>query len=322
VRHLPIPLVGLLAATTLAANLAVIDEAATAPPTVVAVEHPARGAAWHDPTLSDAHDDLPSMAAASTDAARLQARAEAWWLQQETAEAVLAADRGAEADADAAAREPAESQARAEAEAAAVVPAEVAPTRPDAATDATAEPRAAAPTPDERTPPPASAPAPSSAPARPAPPADDADGCDHRCRGERLYRELRIQAPPDWTVRFEEEHPSYLGLADSRTRTITIYLRPSLPDRVLTWTMYHEVGHSHDFTYLNTAKRDRWAAARGYPDETWFGCNHCTDDETPAGDWAEAFASCHTGWNDQWRSELGGPPTAEQCGLLHDLRRP
>jgi hypothetical protein len=286
VRHRPIPLVGLLAATTLAANLAVIDEAATAPAAVVAGAHTARAAVGHDPALADARDHLPSVAAVRTDAARLQARAEA--------------------------------------DAAAVAAAEAAPRRSNTATDATAERRAPASTPVERTPPPASAPAPapSSAPARPAPPADDADACDHRCRGERLYRELRIQAPPDWTVRFEEEHPSYLGLADSRTRTVTIYLRPSLPDRVLTWTMYHEVGHSHDFTYLNTAKRDRWAAARGYPEETWFGCNHCTDDETPAGDWAEAFASCHTGWNDQWRSELGGPPTAEQCGLLHDLRRP
>jgi hypothetical protein len=316
VRHLPIPLVGLLAATTLAANLAVIDEAAKAPPTVVAGAHTARAVVGHDLALADARDHLPSAAAIRTEAARLQARAEAWRTQQEAAEAALAADRRADAEAEEPAREPAEAQVRAEADA----------TRSDTATAATAERRAPAPTPVERTPPPASAPAPapspSSAPARPAPPADDADDCDHRCRGERLYRELRIQAPPDWTVRFEEEHPSYLGLADSRTRTISIYLRPSLPDRVLTWTMYHEVGHSHDFTYLNTAKRDRWSAARGYPDETWFGCNHCTDYETPAGDWAEAFASCHTGWNDQWRSELGGPPTAEQCSLLHELRRP
>jgi hypothetical protein len=323
VRHLPIPLVGLLAATTLAANLAVIDEAATAPPTVVAGAHTPRAVEGHDPALSDARDGLPTVAAARTDAARLQARAEAWQVQQEAAEAALAADRRAEAEAEAAARELADARARAEADAAAVAAADAATTRSDAAADATAERRVPAPTPVERTSSRASAPtaSPSSTPARPAPPADDADGCDHRCRGERLYRELRIQAPPDWSVRFEEEHPSYLGLADSRTRTITIYLRPSLSDRVLTWVMYHEVGHSHDFTYLNTAKRDRWSAARGYPDETWFGCNHCTDYETPAGDWAEAFASCHTGWNDQWRSELGAPPTAEQCGLLHDLRR-
>jgi hypothetical protein len=326
VRHLPFPLVGLLAATTLAANLAVLDEVTTAPPTVVAGAHTAPAVDGQDAAVSGARDDRPSAAAARTDAARLQARAEAWQVQQEAAEATLAAERRTEAEAEEQAREQAEAQARAEIDAAAVAAAEEATARSAAAADATAARRAPSPAPVEEAPPPASAPAPApsptSAPARPAPPADDADDCDHRCRGERLYGELRIQAPPDWTVRFEEEHPSYLGLADSRTRTITIYLRASLPDRVLTWTMYHEVGHSHDFTYLNTAKRDRWSAARGYPDETWFGCNYCTDYETPAGDWAEAFASCHTGWNDQWRSELGGPPTAAQCNLLHDLRQP
>jgi hypothetical protein len=94
-----------------------------------------------------------------------------------------------------------------------------------------------------------------------------------------------------------------------------------MPDRVMTWTMYHEVGHSHDFTYLNTAKRDRWSESRGYDGTAWFGCNYCSDYETPVGDWAESFAYCHTGWSDQWRSKMGGVPSGSQCDLLHELRR-
>jgi hypothetical protein len=180
--------------------------------------------------------------------------------------------------------------------------------------------RAPAPSPS---PSPAPSPSPTGSPApSPTPSPTSAPTCDQICRGERLYADLRIEAPSNWTVRIEGEHPSYLGLADSRTRTITIYMRASMPDRVMTWTMYHEVGHSHDFTFLNPSKRHRWSESRGYAGTAWFGCNYCSDYETPVGDWAESFAYCHTGWSDQWRSKMGGTPSSQQCTLLQELRRP
>jgi hypothetical protein len=303
VRHLPIPLLGLLAATTLAANLVVLDDAVT---TAAATTEMHDGAGER---ATPAVRDLPTAMTGRADTARLQARADAWPITSE------AAQPDAEPEVEARDTDEAVDEAAGADEA-------------TARTDAAARTRQAPgePAVDADPPPPAPRadpePTPTPTPARPAPAADDPDDCDLRCRGARLHRQLRIQAPPNWTVEFEDEHPAYLGLADSRTRTITIYLRASLPDRVLLWTLYHEVGHSHDFTYLSTAKRDRWSAARGYAGETWFGCNHCTDYETPAGDWAEAFASCHTGWDDEWRSELGAPPTAAQCELLHELREP
>jgi hypothetical protein len=318
VRHLPTPLLTLLAAATLTANLVVLDDAVTA----AAVEV-AEAARVHDdvggsspPAVRD-----PRVAAATVraDAARLQGRADAWPVTQAGAPAPDPQGDGTETRGAAAAEDGSTGSA------------EAGPAHPDDASGgpqrAPDEPAvdATPPTPTPRVAPeptPEPTPTPSPAPARPAPEVDDPDDCDHRCRGERLHGQLRIHEPPRWTVVYEDEHPAYLGLADSRTRTITLYLRASLPDRVMLWTLYHEVGHSHDFTYLNTAKRDRWSAARGYEGETWFGCNHCTDYETPAGDWAESFASCHTGWDDQWRSELGDPPTTAQCELLHELRQP
>jgi hypothetical protein len=323
VHRSPIPLLGLLAAATLGANLVVLDEAVTtAAVEVTAVERTADGAARdRDDVEGRVRELLPTAATVRADAARLQVRADAWL---HTPPAVGPA-RDAEADAEAAAEgvtaaeaEPAgpgEAPARADGAAAR-------PTTPEAPAAAPDPPTPAAGSAPEPTPTPTPTPTPAPAPAGPAPVADDQADCDHRCRGERLHQQLRVHEPPRWSVVFEGEHPAYLGLADSRTRTITIYLRASLPDRVLLWTLYHEVGHSHDFTFLNTAERDRWSAARGYAGATWFGCNGCSDYETPAGDWAEAFASCHTGWDDQWRSELGAPPTPAQCELLHELRQP
>jgi hypothetical protein len=316
VRQLPIPLLSLLAAATLTANLVVLDDAVAA-----ATESQETPRAHDDVEGSTSTVDRDPHPAASdrrprdrsvrADAARLQGRSDAWPVAPEVPEPAPEPTPDPEP----------EPESRAVA-AAAGTTAEGAARDDEAADPRTAplEPTAAAdpPRPAPRTTP---EPSPGPTPAR-ATAGDDAGDCDHRCRGERLHRQLRIHEPPGWTVVFEDEHPAYLGLADSRTRTITLYLRASLPDRVLLWTLYHEVGHSHDFTFLNTAKRDRWSVARGYEGETWFGCNHCTDYQTPAGDWAEALASCHTGWDDQWRSELGAPPTAAQCELLHELRQP
>jgi hypothetical protein len=329
VHAIPIPVVALLAASILGANLTVL-EVDREPPVTIAIADASRTGpdlattASRSPTSGATRERSRSTAErAAIHALRLRGQAGAWQAQQAAAD--LRTRRDAAAAASARTTEEAGHPVGSD-EADHRGPTSATPSRPAPAPRSTPEPATTGrPSPDPdpspaSEPEPAATPAPAPSPTTSETPADP--GCDQRCRGERLYEALAVQAPSNWTVRFEDEHPQYLGLADSRTRTITIHMRESMPDRVMTWTMYHEVGHSHDFTFLNTADRDRWANSRGYGGRAWFGCNYCTDYETPVGDWAESFAYCHTGWDDQWRSRMGGTPSGGQCDLLDELRRP
>jgi hypothetical protein len=325
-RRIPVSVVAVLASVTLVTNLSLLRDSHERPVTIAiadgvlhAPEPGSRGAAGSSNDDAQRLRDRNGMRRAQQRAADLRARREA-----ATAPDAAEVDDSRVSDSGYRPATPSEPVA---------APAPSADPAPRTAPSPTPTPTPT-PTPSP-TPSPTRAPAPSPSPSpapSPSPTASPtpsptqnptpAPACDQICRGERLYADLRIEAPSNWTVRIEGEHPSYLGLADSRTRTITIHMRASMPDRVMTWTMYHEVGHSHDFTFLNSSKRHRWSESRGYAGTAWFGCNYCSDYETPVGDWAESFAYCHTGWSDQWRSKMGGTPSSQQCTLLHELRRP
>jgi hypothetical protein len=348
-RRIPVSVVAVLASVTLVTNLSLLRDSHERPVTIAiadAVLHaPEPGSSGAAGSSNDAQRlrDRNGVRQAQQRAADLRARREA-----ATAPGAAEVDHSRVGDSrEGGSREGGSGPRPAASSESVAAPSPAAPdsaTEPGAATPApsadpaprTAPSPTATPTPSPSpapspSPSPSRAPAPSPSPSpapspsptgSPAPSPTPAPACDQICRGERLYADLRIEAPSNWTVRIEGEHPSYLGLADSRTRTITIYMRASMPDRVMTWTMYHEVGHSHDFTFLNSSKRHRWSESRGYAGTAWFGCNYCSDYETPVGDWAESFAYCHTGWSDQWRSKMGATPSSQQCTLLQELRRP
>lgn len=146
-------------------------------------------------------------------------------------------------------------------------------------------------------------------------------GCgrpDHVCWGERILATLSVELPAGWTVRFEPSREGYLGLAESGPRRITLWMRDGGSDALMRFVLHHEAGHAFDFERLTDAERARWRRARDLRG-AWYGCNFCSDLSTPAGDWAESFAACHTGDTSHFSSQLAGPPTARQCGLLREL---
>jgi hypothetical protein len=87
--------------------------------------------------------------------------------------------------------------------------------------------------------------------------------------------------PSGWKVKLGSGNGP-LGMADSGTKTITLWPRDHQSDNDLLFTLYHEVGHAYDFDRLNSSKRGQWANARGYSPDPWFGCNGCSDFDTPA----------------------------------------
>jgi hypothetical protein len=97
---------------------------------------------------------------------------------------------------------------------------------------------------------------------------------------------------------------------------IEIYARPQDELDLLAYDIAHELGHAIDLTH-NTAKtRREWMQARGIAADTaWFGCDRCSDYNTPAGDFAETFALILTGPK-YFRSRIAPRPTPEEVALL------
>ena len=97
---------------------------------------------------------------------------------------------------------------------------------------------------------------------------------------------------------------------------IEVYARPSDDSRRLAYDIAHELGHAIDMTFNTAETRRQWIEARGInPDTPWFGCNGCSDFNTPAGDFAETFAFLLLGPGN-FSGKIASAPTAEQVPVL------
>jgi hypothetical protein len=68
---------------------------------------------------------------------------------------------------------------------------------------------------------------------------------------------------------------------------------------------------------MNTPEaRENWKQSRGIDAATpWFGCNRCSDYNTPAGDFAETFALMLLG-PQYFSGRIAPPPSNEQLQSL------
>src|SRR5215470_2651642 len=95
----------------------------------------------------------------------------------------------------------------------------------------------------------------------------------------------------NYEIVFQPPQQGIRAMIFRREHRIEVYARPSDDARRIAYDIAHELGHAIDFTFNTTESRKRWMILRGIDSETpWFGCNRCTDFETPAGDFAETFA--------------------------------
>ena len=143
-------------------------------------------------------------------------------------------------------------------------------------------------------------------------------------RGEQAL--ARINYPWQnfgYTISFEPGDSTYLGLTDSGTRVIHIFVRNNESLDTLARTIGHELGHVLDFTLTSDDERSQYIAIRGINAtvDTWYGCNACEDYSTAAGDWAETFQYWLFGPG-QYFSKMGPPPNASQLAQLSTLFAP
>ena len=97
---------------------------------------------------------------------------------------------------------------------------------------------------------------------------------------------------------------------------VEIYARPQDDIHLLAYDIAHELGHAVDMTYNTNGTRRKWMELRGIdPATPWFGCDKCSDYSTPAGDFAETFASLLFGPK-EFRGRIAPPPSAQQIPLL------
>ena len=99
-------------------------------------------------------------------------------------------------------------------------------------------------------------------------------------------------------------------------RRIEVYARPLDDARHVAYDIAHELGHAIDITFNTAETRRKWMILRGIdPAIPWFGCNRCTDFQTPAGDFAETFAFILLGPGN-FSSRMAPAPTAKQIAAL------
>jgi hypothetical protein len=122
--------------------------------------------------------------------------------------------------------------------------------------------------------------------------------------------------PLHYQIVFMPPLPGVRGMIFERERRIEIYARQADDARRIAYDIAHELGHAIDFTFNNAETRRKWMVLRGIdPATSWFGCNRCTDFETPAGDFAETFALFLLGPG-HFSGRIAPPPTEEQLTLL------
>ena len=89
---------------------------------------------------------------------------------------------------------------------------------------------------------------------------------------------------------------------------IEIYARAEDDSRLIAYDIAHELGHVIDLTYNTGETRKKWMQVRGIdPATAWFGCDRCSDYNTPSGDFAEIFV-VHV--RERFEAEVGATAAA------------
>ncbi len=122
---------------------------------------------------------------------------------------------------------------------------------------------------------------------------------------------------PGWRIEFTRGEGRVAGFTWSQEQRIQIFIRPSTSTEGLPRIIAHEFGHAVDVTLNDAEDRRRWIEARDLS-APWWPDSGAADFATGAGDFAEAFAAWQAG-PDDFRSELGPPPSAAQLALLAEL---
>lgn len=139
-------------------------------------------------------------------------------------------------------------------------------------------------------------------------------------RGQQALASLRYPwRELGYTIEFRDYSGGRLGSANSRTKHIVIYVKRGQSDQSLRVTIAHELGHALDFEHGTVRRRDDYRVIRRIDRHAaWYPCDGCTDYRSHAGDWSEVFAYWLAGPGD-FRSQVAGPPTAEQLRRLEPL---
>lgn len=119
-----------------------------------------------------------------------------------------------------------------------------------------------------------------------------------------------------YEIAFMAPRPGFRAMTFPSQHRIEIYVRPNDSVSLLAYDIAHELGHAIDMTYNTAETRKNWMHVRGIdPSTPWFGCDGCTDFDTPAGDFAETFALLMLGPKD-FRGRIAPRPTAQQTSTL------
>lgn len=119
-----------------------------------------------------------------------------------------------------------------------------------------------------------------------------------------------------YEIVFMSPRPGFRAMTLPAKRRIEVYARPQDDLDLLAYDIAHEIGHAIDVTYNTAETRRRWMTLRGIDSKTkWFGCDRCSDYNTPAGDFAETFALLLCGPK-YFRSRIAPPPTPDQMPSL------
>lgn len=122
-----------------------------------------------------------------------------------------------------------------------------------------------------------------------------------------------------YEIVFMPSRTGFRAMTISDKHRIEIYARPQDEVELLAHDIAHELGHAVDLTYNTPEIRKAWMQLRGIDPETpWFGCNRCSDYNTPAGDFAESFAFIMYGPR-YFRGRIALRPTSEQIPALSEF---
>ncbi|MCU1592236.1 MAG: hypothetical protein JWP11_3492 [Frankiales bacterium] len=120
------------------------------------------------------------------------------------------------------------------------------------------------------------------------------------------------------TVSFLGAKSGYLGLTYPERHHVDVFIRSCSTESatLLRHVMSHEMGHAYDAAHMTPALRDAYERMRGIPAGTpWFGCNYCTDFNTPAGDFAETYSQWQRGSHDS-RTQIAPMPNSTQLAAI------